>query len=299
MRRLILLTITGLFLAACGETESSVTRLPASSEQPQVYPLIHGDVDRHVGWAIVSNTETSLEVSMLANPGYRLSFASVCASAGPFDFVAPDLCPDVQALAETRSASFSIPFEKVTTETGPGLCESSLFLQLGADAVETASGLAIGASFAGAFKGRVAFPVSCTPEPAFRGCVTEAALWSKDSSWPVPELVLGGKTYGTAELGALLAADPRSDASLHLAHELIAARLNVAAGAEPPAEVSQAIDEADRWLSANADADGRLPFGIKATEVSLPNDPDWDAAVNHAAVPQRFNVGSHGPARCR
>jgi hypothetical protein len=82
-------------------------------------------------------------------------------------------------------------------------------------------------------------------------------------AWPVTQLTLGGAVYDKAELLAILEASPQGDASIILAHQLITAELNVAAGASS-AHIETTIILANAWLKAHQDADGRLPFGTPA-----------------------------------
>lgn len=94
------------------------------------------------------------------------------------------------------------------------------------------------------------------------GCTYTQGYWKNhEAAWPVDSLELGGVTYTKAELLTLLDTPVSGDASLILSHQLIAAKLNVANGAWAEPDVADAIADADAWLAANADADGRLPFG--------------------------------------
>ena len=63
-------------------------------------------------------------------------------------------------------------------------------------------------------------------------------------AWPVSSLTLGGQSYSMLELMILLWSPPKGDASIILAHHLIAAKLNLAAGTDPT-PVSDTIASAD------------------------------------------------------
>lgn len=76
------------------------------------------------------------------------------------------------------------------------------------------------------------------------------------NSWPVNTLTVGGRTYSINELIRILETPPqKGDATYILAHQLIAAKLNVAIGCPPPiVNGTNLIDEADGWLT-------RYPLG--------------------------------------
>lgn len=71
-------------------------------------------------------------------------------------------------------------------------------------------------------------------------------------AWPVDELVIAGVTYTKAEAAAKMinGADKRRT----LFRSLVAARLNVAAGADDSC-IADTLDEADAWLAAHAEED--------------------------------------------
>jgi hypothetical protein len=81
------------------------------------------------------------------------------------------------------------------------------------------------------------------------------------SAWPATSLTLGTQTYGFAELGALLDAPPRDDASLELVHQLIGARLNILNGTNQ-LTANAAVAAADGLLAAYP---GKLPYGVPAS----------------------------------
>ena len=65
-------------------------------------------------------------------------------------------------------------------------------------------------------------------------------------SWPVFELELGGVLYNEAELLDFLG-DNASDATLALAHHLVATKLNLLVGTDP--SIQQVVDNADAFLA--------------------------------------------------
>ena len=126
------------------------------------------------------------------------------------------------------------------------------------------------------------------------GCTLTQGYWKNhEASWPVEALLLGGEEYGAAALDALLGMPVSEDASLILAHQLIAAMLNVASGAGTPPEVDGALDAAHQWMGANADADGRLPFGTDSG-----SDANGQATLIADTLAE-FNEGAIGPGHCR
>jgi hypothetical protein len=108
-------------------------------------------------------------------------------------------------------------------------------------------------------------PTEAPSKPSGGGCTLTQGYWKNHASkWPTQILTIGGVTYTQAELLTIFNTPPTGDASLILGHQLIAAMLNAANGAGQ-AQVGSAIDAAQAWMSANKDADGRIPYGVAAT----------------------------------
>ena len=106
-----------------------------------------------------------------------------------------------------------------------------------------------------------------TPNPEPEGgnggdglpCPLSQGFWKNHpSAWPVTSLDLGGETYTQDELITLLKTPVKGDASLILAKQLIAAKLNVANGSNS-SSIASTISDADALLSS---VGGRLPLGI-------------------------------------
>ena len=93
---------------------------------------------------------------------------------------------------------------------------------------------------------------------AARGC--SHGFYKKPSHWPadVTELTLGCQTYTKEEAIEILNMPTRGDASLILAQQLIAAKLNVVVGLEATTEQLQAITDADALLCSY---NGKLQIG--------------------------------------
>lgn len=80
-------------------------------------------------------------------------------------------------------------------------------------------------------------------------CPRTQGFWKNHpSAWPVTSLVLGGTLYTQTQLLAILSAASAGDASLILAKQLIAAKLDISSGANP-AQVSTTIATADALLT--------------------------------------------------
>jgi hypothetical protein len=108
------------------------------------------------------------------------------------------------------------------------------------------------------------------------------------SAWPVMSLTLGSTTYTQAQLLTILGTDPGGDASLILAHQLIATLLNAAAGA-PQGPVASAVAQAQAWLSANGKT---LPYGTAAGSAA------GAQAVSLANQLDSYNNGMAGVPHC-
>lgn len=118
---------------------------------------------------------------------------------------------------------------------------------LSTSALLLAAALAIFASPAGA-------------QASLDGCPHSQGFWKSHAElWPAEALTLGDESYDQAGLQGLLDAPPKGDASMILAHQLIAAKLNIAAGAQAgPFEA--AIDRADALLTPY---EGPLPYDVR------------------------------------
>jgi hypothetical protein len=136
----------------------------------------------------------------------------------------------------------------------------------------------------------------CTNAPTSSsgsGCTLTQGYWKNHASaWPVQTLTIGGVSYTQDELLAIFNTAPAGDASLILAHQLIAAMLNVASGAVPPSASAQAIADAQAWMTANLPAGGKLPYGVSSSSAA------GAAASSLTDALDQFNMGGAGVAHC-
>jgi hypothetical protein len=82
------------------------------------------------------------------------------------------------------------------------------------------------------------------------------------------------------------------DASLILAHQLIAALLNVANGAVASPSVEQAIGDAQTWMAANLGSNPGLPYGVSAGSAA------GQQATALTQTLDDFNSGLAGTPHC-
>ncbi len=114
-------------------------------------------------------------------------------------------------------------------------------------------------------------------------CTLTQGYWKNhEEAWPVSSLTLGNVTYTKAELLVIFTTPVKGNGLISLAHQLIAAKLNVAAGADDAA-IASTIDAADDLI-------GDLVVG----EDSLSTDAVGDLVGKLDA----FNNGDIGPGHC-
>ena len=124
-----------------------------------------------------------------------------------------------------------------------------------------------------------------------RQCLYTKGYWTTHGeTWPLQALLLGQASYSRSELIAILQSSAKKDASIILAGQLIAARLNVAGGSNP-APVAASLTRADTLL---ASFQSRLPYSI------APNTPLGADMTATARILEDYNAGrlpgSCGPA---
>jgi hypothetical protein len=120
-------------------------------------------------------------------------------------------------------------------------------------------------------------------------CPLSQGFWKNHSNaWLVTFLTLGSQTYSKTELQAILATPVKGDASLILAHQLIAALLNIANGSDSTVDAIVAtVQDANALLSTFS---GKLPYNV------TPSSATGQAMVNDAAVLDNYNDGLLTPS---
>jgi hypothetical protein len=115
---------------------------------------------------------------------------------------------------------------------------------------------------------------------AVNKCALGQGYWKNHpSDWPVQTLTLGTVSYTQAQLLAILNTSVKGDASLILAYQLIAAKLNAANGSNPCA-IQATIAAADLLIG------GRT---IPITPTITPNSPEGQEMVSLAATLELYN----------
>ncbi len=119
-----------------------------------------------------------------------------------------------------------------------------------------------------------------------KGCTLTQGFWKNHpDAWPVGGLILGSVSYTKAQLITILKTPVRGNGLVSLAHQLIAAKLNVLSGADD-SDVDDAIEEADALIGSMVVP----PFGSGyiAPATSSPLTGELDD----------FNQGDTGPGHC-
>ena len=125
--------------------------------------------------------------------------------------------------------------------------------------------------------------VTTTTAPPTGQCPEGLGFWKNHPElWPVSSLTLGSQAYAQAELLTLLTSPVAGDASVLLARQLIAAKLNIANGSDPT-PIAGTIADADGLLSGFA---GKLPDGVAPSSVT------GRAMVHDASILASFNDGA-------
>jgi hypothetical protein len=127
----------------------------------------------------------------------------------------------------------------------------------------------------------------CVPEPdAGDGCTYTQGYWKNHpEAWPVANLTLGSVTYTKAQLLSIFSQPVKGNGLVSLAHQLIAAKLNIANGADPSA-VAATIAAADALIGSRVVP----PVGSGSLAPS--------AASGLTYVLDQYNNGIIGPGHC-
>lgn len=124
----------------------------------------------------------------------------------------------------------------------------------------------------------------CTPNA---GCTRTQGYWKNHAeAWPVSTLQLGSNTYSAAQLLSILNTPAQGNGLLSLAHQLIAAKLNVASGADPSA-LGTAIADADALI-------GSLQIPPTGSGFLAPS-----LTSGLTTTLDQYNNGATGPGHCQ
>lgn len=122
--------------------------------------------------------------------------------------------------------------------------------------------------------------------PLAQNCTFTQGYWKNHTEvWPVSSLTLGTVTYNAIQLLQILNQPAQGNKLTILAHQLIAAKLNLANGADP-SSISTTIANADALIGNRV----VRPIGSG----TLPNSP----TVGYANTLDDFNNGLLGPGHC-
>ncbi len=284
MKHLILAATAAGLLAACGETagegagfgsiESGIYYCPADVRTNWGGQTIDtGDIS-------VSNDEDDLIITITGMGGWMVDEWHVYAGTGPVPLngggnPSPGRFPYQDDLDSPQSeVVVTIPLASLGVGCDDGLnvaVHSVMRNQSGGSSEEETAWADWTDEFGGSrWGGSFTYSICCeTENPNPPTCLARMPhYWAQmPNEWPasVQSMNLGSTSYTKDELLALLALDwtvEGNDISIFLAHHVIGARLNIANGSVPPASILTRLDEADAWFDANADLDGRLPYGV-------------------------------------
>ena len=92
--------------------------------------------------------------------------------------------------------------------------------------------------------------VFVTTDPGGNDCIFSQGFWKNhEEQWPTSSLQLGTVVYTASELLDIFNTPAQGNGLIFLAHQLIAAKLNLGAGADP-GPIQSAIDDADALIGA-------------------------------------------------
>lgn len=290
----LLILMTALALSACGQTDRSSGALSDITDGGTCDPswettlqLTEGSRDV-VGRVVWTMSATEVTAELYADSGWEIGDTYLGIGHGGMAPTWTAANPEPWITGWLTYVSISMPLDAAIT------CGDELKLQIQAN-VRAAGGASHQLASAFGPQDRAEWgwadfrPLCCdvpeTPDGGV-GCTLTQGFWKNHpGAWPVSSLTLGGTVYDQAALMDLLNTPVRGDASLALAHQLIAAELNVAAGATPIA----AIADAQAWMAANGTT---LPYGIAPSSAA-----GADAIALNEALTD-FNEGRSGPGHC-
>lgn len=229
---------------------------------------------------------SGVDVAVEAAPGWELGdlYVGVGPSAGSLVWYAVNAEPWVTGWQPRLSAHVDLADAGLGCEAGFKIIVQVYVRPVGTWDRQLASSVGSGSLGEwGFFDERT---VCCWTEDPSPSCTFTQGYWKNHAdAWPVGSLAIGDETYSAGELLTLLRTPVRGDASLALAHQLIAAELNVANGAPGVPAIAAAQD----WMARHG---GRLPYrtasgSAAAAEASALTDALAD-----------YNEGATGPGHC-
>ena len=118
-------------------------------------------------------------------------------------------------------------------------------------------------------------------------CTFTQGYWKNHpGAWPVPNLTLGTVTYTQAQLLSILNTPAQGNGLLIVAHQLIAAKLNFALGADPTAAAA-AVAAADAMIGSlvipPVGAGTLSPASVNATTNTLDDYNNGSLGVPHCS----------------
>jgi hypothetical protein len=118
-----------------------------------------------------------------------------------------------------------------------------------------------------------------------QACTYSSEFWKEHpDAWQVDVITLGTDEYSKDQVLDILSSDQPEDASILLAQQLIAAKLNVLHGVEH-SHVDEYLAAADDWFIS-------LPIG------SNPKNEYKEAIISLASMLNQYNLGFLGPSHC-
>lgn len=300
---LLLIALAAMGCTATGTTGDSAAALSGDDGgvcEPTVLRLMAGQ-HMEAGSVEVSNTETHLVIDVTTTDGWAMSEYHAYAGPGPiplnrsgapqighfpykgtFDPASTSLTLNIP-LDELQAAcgdELVVAFHAVVgRDNGDGTTDSQTAWGEGDDENDRAWGSAF------------TFDICCDDSDS---CVMPKYIWRDHQDWwQADSVVLGGVTYDAAGMYSLLWTPGWGDASVLIAHQVIGAELNIAAGAVPTQGVLDALAAAEAWLLANADADGTIPYLVHEI------NPAHAEGVAIASYLQAWNEGEAELPLCK
>jgi hypothetical protein len=236
-------------------------------------------VDAMTGWSDTSFTSTPITLMTTSSSGFPIGYALVTVftngipSQSLFVVGAPPTPTPTPTATATATATFTPTPTATFTPTPTATATATATFTPTPTPTATAT-----------FTPTPTATATATPTPLV--CPQGQGYWKNHpDAWPVNMLALGSQTYTKTELLRILNTPVGGDASLILADQLIAAKLNIANGTNGT-PVSSTIADADAVLSLFT---GKLPYGVK------PNTTNGQRMVHDAGTLESFNKGALTP----